>query len=416
MGQERRYLDFFSLSESSFSNPMSLLQTIIECLKFATTGELPPNSKNGQAFVHDPKVAGEREVKAQIKMRFCSASGKPVVSTRSLQLTQKPNKQELKTLESAVQTVNSNGEKVSHSYRCADIDREIPELMGVSKPILENVIFCHQEDSNWPLGESTHLKKRFEDIFATTGYTKALEAIRKQRKEKLEAMKELKHRVESLQTKKLHVQKLRDDLAALHERKKQKKMEIMKLKEQVTKAEKAIAEKRKIHEAESQVLAQLQARRAVLQASEKQCAESLASLEQPYSETDEELEALHASFDERIRDLEQRARSLEEAVGEIRKEKVSLEQHLERVRVELESEKRAIENRKKLIEERDAQIIEFAQSLGVPGASEIMGPLSPSDVEIFFQTLAELERSFEAKKAAVKVGKLDRALFFSRGD
>lgn len=29
--------------------------TIIECLKYATTGELPPNSKGG-AFIHDPKV------------------------------------------------------------------------------------------------------------------------------------------------------------------------------------------------------------------------------------------------------------------------------------------------------------------------------------------------------------------------
>lgn len=30
-------------------------QTVIECLKYATTGELPPNTKGG-AFVHDPKV------------------------------------------------------------------------------------------------------------------------------------------------------------------------------------------------------------------------------------------------------------------------------------------------------------------------------------------------------------------------
>jgi DNA repair protein RAD50 len=31
--------------------------TIIECLKYATTGELPPNSKTGGAFIHDPKVS-----------------------------------------------------------------------------------------------------------------------------------------------------------------------------------------------------------------------------------------------------------------------------------------------------------------------------------------------------------------------
>lgn len=30
-------------------------QTIIECLKYVTSGDLPPNSKGG-AFIHDPNV------------------------------------------------------------------------------------------------------------------------------------------------------------------------------------------------------------------------------------------------------------------------------------------------------------------------------------------------------------------------
>ena len=33
------------------------LQTIIECLKQVTTGELPPNTRSGQSFIHDPKVS-----------------------------------------------------------------------------------------------------------------------------------------------------------------------------------------------------------------------------------------------------------------------------------------------------------------------------------------------------------------------
>lgn len=59
-------------------------------------------------------------------------------------------------------------QKVCLSYRCADMDREIPALMGVSKAILENVIFVHQDEANWPLQDSSTLKKKFDDIFSAT--------------------------------------------------------------------------------------------------------------------------------------------------------------------------------------------------------------------------------------------------------
>lgn len=44
-----------SPSRLIYSLPLPLSQTIIECLKYATTGDLPPNTKGG-AFIHDPKV------------------------------------------------------------------------------------------------------------------------------------------------------------------------------------------------------------------------------------------------------------------------------------------------------------------------------------------------------------------------
>ena len=48
----------------NFYAPLSLIvghngagkTTVIECLKQATTGALPPNCKNGQNFIHDPEV------------------------------------------------------------------------------------------------------------------------------------------------------------------------------------------------------------------------------------------------------------------------------------------------------------------------------------------------------------------------
>jgi len=174
--------------------------TIIECLKFSATGELPPDCSNGQAFIHDTKVAGEKEVKAQVKLKFRNVNGKAIVCTRSMQLVQKASKQEYKTIESALHTINEKNEVVSQGYRCAELDREIPELMGVSKAILQNVIFCHQEEANWPLDDSASLKKRFDAIFASTRYTKALEDIAKQRKEMGSNLKEHKLKLETVET------------------------------------------------------------------------------------------------------------------------------------------------------------------------------------------------------------------------
>ena len=65
----------------------------------------------------------------------------------------------------------------------------MPANLGVSRAILDNVIFCHQEDSNWPLSESTVVKKKFDDIFEATRYTKALTSMKDLRKEQTNELK-----------------------------------------------------------------------------------------------------------------------------------------------------------------------------------------------------------------------------------
>jgi hypothetical protein len=75
----------------------------------------------------------------------------------------------------------AQGKGNSASHRCADMDALVPTLMGVSPAVLEHVIFCHQEESNWVLGEPKVLKERFDAIFASTRYSKALEEIKKKR-------------------------------------------------------------------------------------------------------------------------------------------------------------------------------------------------------------------------------------------
>lgn len=61
-----------------------------------------------------------------------------------------------------------NGERVSLPAKCAEVDQEMISALGVSKPVLNHVIFCHQEESNWPLSEGKALKDKFDSIFAAT--------------------------------------------------------------------------------------------------------------------------------------------------------------------------------------------------------------------------------------------------------
>ncbi|GFW24506.1 DNA repair protein RAD50, partial [Trichonephila clavipes] len=104
----------------------------------------------------------------------------------------------LKTLEGSIKRFGPNGEVIELSTKCAEIDSEMIGFLGVSKAILNHVIFCHQEESNWPLSEGKALKQRFDEIFAATRYIKALEEIRKKRNEMTSEIKVYQTQVESL--------------------------------------------------------------------------------------------------------------------------------------------------------------------------------------------------------------------------
>ena len=156
--------------------------TIIESLKFAVCGALPPGKTAGQAFVHDPRSIGSAVVKANIKLRFNNGAGNSMVVVRSMEVKQQKVKLMFKQLDGTIRASDKHGQRVSMSHKCTELDRQVPLLLGVSKAILENVVFCHQEDSSWPLQEGTVLKKKFDDIFDSSRYTKALEVFVKAKK------------------------------------------------------------------------------------------------------------------------------------------------------------------------------------------------------------------------------------------
>ncbi|GMF00705.1 unnamed protein product [[Candida] boidinii] len=130
-----------------FDRPLTLIvgqngsgkTTIIECLRYATTGDLPPNSKNG-AFINDPELNGERDTKAQIKLAFNNLNGKSMILTKTLQAIKKPGASPtMKTLENQLVVINGK-ERSTISSKISDIDAKIPIQLGISKAILNYVI------------------------------------------------------------------------------------------------------------------------------------------------------------------------------------------------------------------------------------------------------------------------------------
>ncbi|XP_071786283.1 DNA repair protein RAD50-like [Asterias amurensis] len=209
--RERQVIEFF--------HPLTLITgqngagktTVIECLKYVCTGDMPPGAK-GAAFIHDPKVAHETEIKAQVKLKFNDVTGKSVIITRNSVVTQKLKKAEFKSMEGVILRTNELGERVSLSSKCAELDREMVASLGVSKPVLTNVIFCHQEEACWPLSDGKSLKGKFDEIFAATRYIKALEVIRKLRSEQNTSIREFKTDVKYLKERKDKVKELSSEL------------------------------------------------------------------------------------------------------------------------------------------------------------------------------------------------------------
>lgn len=114
---------------------------------------------------------------AQVKLSFRSIDGAKMVCTRSLQLTVKKTTRQQKALEGQLLVVK-NGERSAVSSRCADLDTLMPQYLGVSRAVLDYVIFCHQDESLWPLSEPSVLKKKFDEIFEALKYTKAIDNIK----------------------------------------------------------------------------------------------------------------------------------------------------------------------------------------------------------------------------------------------
>jgi DNA repair protein RAD50 len=171
-----------------------------------------------------------------------------MVVVRSMELSQKKTTQTFKQLDGVLRMMDPiTGERVSLSHKCTELDKQIPQLLGVSKPILEHVVFCHQEDASWPLMEGAILKKRFDDIFDSTKYSKALQIFRQTEKDLHSKVKDLKVEVATFVAHKQAADAFRKELTeqqeqidSLDDAKKEVEQDIVKIEETIQRLRKII--------------------------------------------------------------------------------------------------------------------------------------------------------------------------------
>uniref|UniRef100_A0AAQ5YUV4 Zinc-hook domain-containing protein n=1 Tax=Amphiprion ocellaris TaxID=80972 RepID=A0AAQ5YUV4_AMPOC len=296
----------------SFFTPLTVLvgpngagkTTIIECLKYATSGELPPGSKGG-AFVHDPRDAHETDVRAQIRLLFSDVNGEKVSIHRSMSCTQKAKNYSFKSLEQVI-TRMKDGEKVSLSSKCGELDREMISSLGVSKPVLNHVIFCHQEESNWPLSEGKALKDKFDSIFAATKYIKALETMRQLRLKQTQTVKECQVELRYLKQNKEKAQQIRDTLATKEAQLMASKDSIQQIESQIDPLENRLMDidtkLGKVMKLDNDIKA-LESRKKQMEEDNKELEETM---EQVFQGSDEELQQIYQNHQRTVREKERR--------------------------------------------------------------------------------------------------------------
>uniref|UniRef100_A0A8C5K2Y6 Zinc-hook domain-containing protein n=1 Tax=Jaculus jaculus TaxID=51337 RepID=A0A8C5K2Y6_JACJA len=369
--------------------------TIIECLKYICTGDFPPGTK-GNTFVHDPKVAQETDVRAQIRLQFRDVNGEVVAVHRSMLCSQKSKKTEFKTLEGVI-TRMKHGEKVSLSSKCAEIDREMISSLGVSKSVLNNVIFCHQEDSNWPLSEGKALKQKFDEIFSATRYIKALDTLRQVRQTQGQKVKECQMELKYLKQNKEKACEIRDQITS-------KEAQLTSSKEIVKSYENELEPlKNRLKEIELNLskIMRLDNEIKALESRKKQMEKDNKELEQKmekvFQGTDEQLNDLYHNHQRTVREKERRLVDCQREVEKLTKESRLLNQEQSELLVEQGRLQLQADRHQEHIRARDSLIQSLATQLELDGFER--GPFNERQIKNFHKLVRERQEK-EAETAS----------------
>ncbi|GMS81226.1 hypothetical protein PENTCL1PPCAC_3401, partial [Pristionchus entomophagus] len=134
--------------------------------------------------------AKTQKVDALIKLRFRDVRNKDIVAcSRMTNVLGKEGKSTTKSDEQTMKVYPHGGERgIAISSKTIDFKAEMLIHLGIPdyKAILENVVFCNQENSTWNFRSLRAENPKFDDIFQLTGFVKFVEKGRNRLKELIE--------------------------------------------------------------------------------------------------------------------------------------------------------------------------------------------------------------------------------------
>ena len=304
-----------------------------------------------------------------------------MVATRSLQLTVKKTTRQQKTLEGQLLMIK-DGERTAISSRVAELDQILPQYLGVSRAVLDSVIFCHQDESLWPMSEPSVLKKKFDDIFEVLKYTKAIDNIKALRKKQNEELgkfkimeqyaKEDKDKADKVAT---YLEPVCETLTWFQAEKKSQQLhnELETLREEIRKLHGQAKEAGdKAQEAWNQVAAYTEVVESlkVARKNKEWCEQHLSDLSQDLkerSESDEWLQNELDQYEARTRIHGQKQQEQAKRFNEVREDIVQVRKHQSDKRLEVGRHEQRKATHEQKIKDRNLDIKETAREHNIRG-------------------------------------------------
>ncbi|KAK4876666.1 hypothetical protein RN001_009172 [Aquatica leii] len=354
-----------------FASPLTLFlgengcgkTTIIEALKYALSGDLPGGSNKGQGFVNDPKLSDKTSAKGQVCLSIVDANKNKFIVTKSVKVHNKGARLSFERLDSTLKKENPDGTFTTIISNNTDTEKEVCEILGVSKAILNNVIFCHQEDAAWPLEEPKKLKEKFDEIFGCTEYDNCVDIIVELIKKAKSDMGEQASSIEKLKQKKCYADSKKSDSNEKKEKKETLEKTIKENQDRVVSCENRLQEICDLQNSLRELKSSYTEKETLKNALADQQKNILDNMISEFRGSDQKLQNEMESFERNSEQLKNQLKSYENEKGKVELEQNQLRDSIYKAQIKLFELQAAKTQHESTLSERNDRITKAASEL-----------------------------------------------------